>query len=149
MITPGDIQRRALRHYYEWLEGIAAGAADFVPLVIKRTGDVRTIDEGRLETMDEVVANSKSKKGYGYNVILDSPGPRSINQQSRIAAIEIETAADLLQFLDKNHEFEQYQRSLALIQSNAAISGMVYSKCTGDMSLRRNLALIVIRAAFF
>jgi hypothetical protein len=119
MITPDAINRRALAHYYDWLQAIAAHNPDFEALIIKKIGDKRTTDESRLANLDEIAANSKAKKGYGYDIRLDTAGPRSTNKQSRIGAIVFETGDDLLRFLGKNLEFEQFQQSLMLLQTEA------------------------------
>jgi len=119
MITPADIAQRALRHYNEWLKDLADRDAGFTPLVIKRTGDARTIDGERLENLDELVARSKATIGYGYRIVLDTPSQRSSNKQSRIKAIVFDTPDDLIRFIDRQEDFTAFQQSLALIQNEA------------------------------
>lgn len=114
MITTIDIRRKAEAHYRHWLAAIVQGNPAYEPLTIKRTGDQKKADE-RWEALSEIVNQSKEKMGFGYRIELEAPAPNSKNKQSRLRAIVFDTASDLLQFIEKTAEFDQFERDCALI----------------------------------
>lgn len=114
MITSTDIRRRAEAHYRQWLTAIAEGRPAYEPLTIKRTGDKKKDDE-RWETLSEIINQSKEKRGFGYRFDLEAPAPNSKNKQSRLRTIVFDTATDLLQFIEKTAELDQFKRNCALI----------------------------------
>ncbi len=114
MITTTDIRRKAEAHYLQWLAAIAGGNPGYEPLVIRRTGDRIRAGE-RWEALSEIVRQSKEKTGFGYRVELEAPAPGSKNKQSRLRAIVFDTAPDLLQYIGKTAELEQFSRDCALI----------------------------------
>jgi len=114
MITITDIRKKAEAHYRRWLTAIATGNTDYEPLIITRTGDQKKAEE-RYEALSEIINQSKEKAGWGYRVELEAPAPNSKNIQSRLRAIVFDTSADLLQFIEKTAELDQFQRDCALI----------------------------------
>lgn len=114
MITTTDIRKKAEAHYRQWLAAIARGNPAYEPLTIKRTGDQKKADE-RWEALSEIVNQSKEKTGYGYRIELETPAPNSKNKQSRLRAVVFDTASDLLQFIEKTAELDQFNRDCALI----------------------------------
>ena len=114
MITTKDIRRIAEAYYRQWLRDIAGGNPAYEPLTIKRTGDQKKTDE-RWEALSEIVHQSKEKIGYGYRIELEAPAPSSKNKQSRLRAIVFDTEADLLQFIQKTTELEQFKHDFAQI----------------------------------
>jgi hypothetical protein len=114
MITTKDIRRIAEAYYRQWLRDIAGGNPAYEPLTIKRTGDQKKTDE-RWEALSEIVHQSKEKIGYGYRIELEAPAPSSKNKQSRLRAIVFDTEADLLQFIQKTAELEQFKHDFAQI----------------------------------
>lgn len=114
MIKTSEIRKRAEEHYRQWLTAIAGGSPAYEPLTIKRTGDQKKADE-RWDALSEIVNQSKEKTGYGYRIELEAPAPNSKNKQSRLRAIVFDTATDLLQFIEKTAELDQFQRDCALI----------------------------------
>lgn len=114
MITTAAIRRKAEVHYRQWLSAIASGKPLYEPLTIKRTGDKKKAEE-RWEALSEIANQSKEKMGYGYRIELEAPAPNSKNKQSRLCAVVFDTASDLLQFIEKPAEFEQFNRDCALI----------------------------------
>jgi hypothetical protein len=114
MITTTDIRRRAEAHYRQWLTAIASGNPVYEPLTIKRTGDQKKADE-RWEALSEIINQGKEKKGFGYRIELEAPAPNSKNKQSRLRAVGFDTASDLLQFIEKTAEFDQFIGDCALI----------------------------------
>jgi hypothetical protein len=114
MITTTDIRRKAEAHYRQWLTAIARGNPAYEPLTIKRTGDQKKAYE-RWEALSEIVNHGKEKTGFGYRIELEAPAPNSKNKQSRLRAIVFDTATDLLQFVEKTAELDQFKRDCALI----------------------------------
>lgn len=114
MITTTDIRRKAEAHYRHWLTAIASGNPVYEPLTIKRTGDQKKADE-RWEALSEIINQGKEKTGFGYRIELEAPAPNSKNKQSRLSAIVFDTACDLLQFIEKTAELDQFKRDCALI----------------------------------
>lgn len=114
MITTTAIRKKAEAHYRQWLTAIAEGRPAYEPLTIKRTGDQKKADE-RWEALSEIINQSKEKTGFGYRVDLEAPAPNSKNKQSRLRAIVFDTAGDLLQYIEKTAEFEQFKRDYTLI----------------------------------
>jgi len=117
MITPAKIHKKALRHFYSWLEDIAEADAPYQALVIPGIGDSKDVNAERWDYLKELASNTKDKKGYGYRIVLEAPGARSAKQQSRIRAIVFDTENDLLQFTEQEESFRQFQESLALIRA--------------------------------
>ena len=117
MITPADIQKKALRYFYRWLEAIAEADAPYQAFVIPRIGDSKDVNAERWDYLKELASNAKDKKGFGYRIELEAPGARSAKQQSRIKAIVFDTENDLLQYTEQEESFRQFQESLALIRA--------------------------------
>jgi hypothetical protein len=120
MITPADIRKKAIRHYEQWLERIAQGQYDYIPLVITRTGDQKKADH-RWEKLKELFAQNKDSTGYGYRIELEPPAPNSKNKQSQVRSIHFDTAEDLLRYTDKREEFKQFEADCALIAAIPAL----------------------------
>lgn len=114
MITTTDIRRRAEVHYRQWLTAIASGSPAYEPLTIKRTGDQKNAND-RWEALSEIVTQCKEKTGFGYRIDLEAPAPNSKNKQSRLRAVVFDTPSDLLQFIEKTAELDQFKRDCALI----------------------------------
>lgn len=114
MITTTHIRKKAEAHYRQWLTAIAGGNPAYEPLIIKRTGDQKKADE-RWEALSEIINQGKEKKGFGYRIELEAPAPNSKNKQSRLRAIVFDTASDLLQFIEKTAEFDQFKSDYTLI----------------------------------
>jgi len=114
MITITDIRRRAEAHYRQWLTAIAKGDPAYEPLIINRTGDQKKAIE-RWEALSEIANQSKEKTGFGYRIELEAPAPNSKNKQSRLRTVVFDTASDLLQFIEKTAEYNQFERDCALI----------------------------------
>lgn len=114
MITTKDIRRRAEAHYRQWLTAIAKGEPAYEPLTLQRTGDQKKADE-RWEALSRIVNQSKEKTGFGYRIELEAPAPNSKNKQSRLRTIVFDTATDLLEFIGKSAELEQFKRDYAMI----------------------------------
>ena len=114
MITTTDIRKKAEAHYRQWLTAIARGNPAYEPLTIKRTGDQKKADE-RWEALSEIVNQGKEKTGFGYRIELEAPSPNSKNKQSRLRAVVFDTASDLLQFIEKTAEFDQFKSDYTLI----------------------------------
>lgn len=122
MITPTYILRATLRHYRKWLENISEGRPDYEPLIIKRTGDKKKPgDAERWDALTDIIGQSKAKIGYGYTLELEPPPLNSPNGQSRLRAVIFETAADLLQYLQKAEEFEQFKYDCAFLDAIPAL----------------------------
>lgn len=117
MITPADIQKKALRYFYRWLQDIAEADAPYQAFVIPRIGDSKDVNAERWDYLKELASNAKDKKGFGYRIELEAPGVRSAKQQSRIKAIVFDTQNDLLQYTEQEKSFRQFQESLALIRA--------------------------------
>ncbi len=121
MITTADIRKRAEAHYRQWLTAIAQGNPAYEPLTIKRTGDQKKAEE-RWEALSELVNQSKEKTGLGYRIELEAPPPNSKNKQSRLRAIVFDTAGDLLQFIEKTPELDNFKRNFALINGTPELA---------------------------
>lgn len=116
MITPAKIHKKALRHFYDWLQNIAEVDTPYQALIIPRIGDSKDVNAERWDYLKELASNAKDKKGFGYRIELEAPGARSAKQQSRIKAIVFDTQNDLLQYMEQEETFRQFQESLALIR---------------------------------
>ncbi len=120
MITPTDIHRKALHHFYQWLGRIAEGKPDYTALMISRVGDKKN-DTDRWDYLTEISNHSKTAIGYGYRLELEPPLPNSKNKQSRIRAIVFDTENDLLRYLEKEQEFKSFIAANALVKAIPAL----------------------------
>lgn len=115
MITVHEISRKMERLYEELLRTVAMGDQLSFPFRIradKKLSKHFTEWSGQLE---ELIANSSDRKGFGYSITYATINTREHGVQSIPEAILINTETDLLLYLGKQEEFACFKRNVALI----------------------------------
>ncbi len=113
MINPDQIKKKAEGQYKNVLRSHLTGETLF-PMYFP----IGTIPKDYLELRDAVtqlIAASKSKLGYGYQIDLESRKTQRYGNQSLPKRIYFETQKDYLKFIKREKEFIQYQTNADLI----------------------------------
>jgi hypothetical protein len=113
MITPDDIRQQAAQKYNDFLRSQIT-AVPFFPLEI-RFGKARANEDylALRQWVGQLLAGSKTERGFGYVVTLEARELRRYGRQSLPARITIESEADYLQLIDKAAEFGQWQTAVS------------------------------------
>lgn len=110
MLTPQQIQKKALRLYPDFLIASMQNE-DIFPLEIKGSKGRSTMPLSQLfPALQKLLRGAKGMLGYGYTVELKEVNTRHAGVQSMPKKIEFETQADYLKFLKKEQEFVEFQR---------------------------------------
>lgn len=116
MITPAEIKAKAGRKYRSFLESRIRGD-EFFPLDI-RFGKVQPSDD-YLEAqkwVQQLRAEAKESKGFGYAVKFDNWNSRRYGEQSVPERIWFEGAEDYLRYLGKTDEVRCFQQAAGKIR---------------------------------
>ena len=110
MLTPQQIQKKALRHYPDFLIASMKNENIF-PLEIKGSKGRSTMPLSQLfPALQKLLKGAKGMLGYGYTVELKEVNTRHAGVQSMPRKIYFETQTDYLQFLKKEEESVEFQR---------------------------------------
>jgi hypothetical protein len=116
MLTPDQIQRRALNRYPDFLRSLCAGESLF-PLTVFGAGLAKPrdflTDRAAIETLR---IESKERIGFGYEITWEERSFRRLGMQRIPAAVAFSTQDDYIRFLKKQAEVRQFQADHALIQ---------------------------------
>lgn len=112
MITPDEIRQVAARKYHTFLRASVLGEP-FFPLEI-RFGKVKASADYLVlrQWVGELLARSKSERGFGYQVSLEERELRRYGRQSLPARISIETETDYLRLIGKEAQFREWQTAV-------------------------------------
>ncbi|MEM1119537.1 MAG: DUF3322 domain-containing protein, partial [Bacteroidota bacterium] len=82
MISPADIQKKALRHYKAFLSAVVS-RTHFFPLHIKgNKGKANQPMEELFPALKRLLEGAKSKKGFGYTVTLKTVQTRHAGERT-------------------------------------------------------------------
>jgi len=110
MITPADIQKKALRQYKAFLSAILT-RTHFFPLHIKGNKGRPNLPMDELfPALKRLLDGAKSKKGYGYTVTLKTVQTRHAGEISMPDTIYFENVEDYVKFIDKEKEFLAFRK---------------------------------------
>jgi len=111
MISPLDIQKKALRHYKAFLTAVLT-RTPFFPLPIKgNKGKASQPMEELFPALKRLLEGSKSKKGFGYTVTLKTVQTRHAGEMSMPDEIYFENVEDYVKFIDKEQEFLAFRKA--------------------------------------
>ena len=115
MLTPEQIQRRALNRYPEYLRSICTGA-QFFPLTVFGAGLAKpndfSADRAAIEALRD---RSKEHAGFGYEISWEERNFRRLGTQRIPNTVFFPSRTDYLRFIDKEAEALQFQSDYALI----------------------------------
>jgi hypothetical protein len=115
MITPKEIKDKAERKYISFLQSLAENRS-FEKLVIR--GDKSYTKSSLTEfekEIQQIVSQSKEKKGYGYTLEFQQIKTKSLGIQDLPISIFFDTEKDFLRFLGKEKEVELFKTSVEII----------------------------------
>ena len=116
MLTPADIQKKALRQYKAFLSAVLKREHLF-PLYIKgNKGKASTPLEELYPALRRLLEGAKNKKGYGYTVTLKTVSTRHAGDISMPDDIFFENVEDYLKYIDKEKEFLAFRDVAMLTQ---------------------------------
>ncbi len=114
MITASEIKKKAEKRYIAHLSSVVRGEA-FEKWVIacdkKPSEDLQAYQKEH----DDIFAASKDVKGYGYQIEWQTVHKKSIGVQDIPALIYFESETDLLRFLRKETEVNQFRKDVARV----------------------------------
>ncbi|MFN8206180.1 MAG: DUF2220 family protein [Bacteroidales bacterium] len=115
MITPKEIKDKAERKYFSFLQLLVENRS-FEKLVIR--GD-KSYTKSSLsefeEEIQQIVSQSKEKKGYGYTLEFQQIKTKLLGIQDLPISIFFDTEKDFLKFLSKEKEAELFKTSVVKI----------------------------------
>lgn len=115
MITPAEIVLKARRLYLPFLRSWVQGEKFFPrrlpagPLLISNYAQLR-------EGVQQLIAQSKERRGYGYTIELEVYRTRKYEPQTLPRRVVIETEQDFLRLIAKEQEFTNFEEDVALIR---------------------------------
>jgi hypothetical protein len=114
MISPGDIRKQAARWWPEVLRSFQNGKSYF-PRDLSRIGKVKPAEQLRAferirQAQDALLAQSKSRLGYGYTLHWVERQSRSVGRNRFIDKISFETLEDYLRFLGRQQTWAHYRQ---------------------------------------
>ena len=110
MISPADIQKKALRHYKAFLTAVLT-RTHFFPLPIKgNKGKANQPMDQLFPALKRLLEGAKSKKGFGYTVTLKTVQTRHAGEMSMPDEIYFENVEDYVKFIEKEQEFLAFRK---------------------------------------
>lgn len=110
MITPADIQKKALRQYKPFLTAVLK-REHFFPLHIKgNKGKANQPMEQLFPALKRLLEGAKNKKGFGYTVTLKTVQTRHAGEISMPDDIYFENVEDYVKFIEKEKEFLAFRK---------------------------------------
>ncbi len=110
MISPQDIQKKALRHYKAFLTAVLT-RTHFFPLHIKgNKGKANQPMDVLFPALKRLLEGAKNKKGYGYTVTLKAVKTRHAGEISMPDEIYFENVEDYVKFIEKEKEFLAFRK---------------------------------------
>lgn len=109
MITSQEIKRKTERKYISFLQKLVEGIP-FSKLVIR--GDKsysKSSLPGFEKEIQEIVSQSKEKKGFGYTLEFQTVRTKYLGTQDLPVSIYFDTETDFLRFLGKEKEVESFR----------------------------------------
>ena len=115
MITPKEIKVKAERKYISFLQSLVENRS-FEKLVIRgdKSYTKSSLSEFEKE-IQQIVSQSKEKKGYGYTLEFQQIKTKSLGIQDLPISIFFDTEKDFLKFLGKEKEVELFKTSVEII----------------------------------
>lgn len=115
MITPKEIKDKAERKYISFLQSLVENRS-FEKLVIRgdKSYTKSSLSEFEKE-IQQIVSQSKEKKGYGYTLEFQQIKTKSLGIQDLPISIFFDTEKDFLNFLGKKKEVELFNTSVETI----------------------------------
>lgn len=117
MIQPEDIRRKAIRLYPGFLQAWLEGGPDGFPRIIagrkKPDHDVAKAAQ-QIQCLRE---DSKEVLGYGYSVTWRKINSRQHGRNWFPTEISFETSNDLIRYIKKNRDFDQFRDVVGQIRS--------------------------------
>ena len=110
MITPQNIEKKALRHYKAFLTAVLT-RTHFFPLSIKgNKGKANQPMDVLFPALKRLLEGAKNKKGYGYTVTLKAVQTRHAGEISMPDEIYFENVEDYVKFIEKEQEFLAFRK---------------------------------------
>ncbi|EJW91975.1 hypothetical protein EVA_19929 [gut metagenome] len=111
MISPSEIKNKAEKIYLKYLRNIAAGIP-FEKIVIPCDKKPSKDFEKYRKEHDELHASSREIRGYGYSVTWENVNHKTLGRQALPREIAFITESDLLKFVRKEKEVQQFKKDL-------------------------------------
>lgn len=114
MIKASEIKSKAEKRYFKYLQDLVAGTP-FERIVIpcdKKPSD--NFATYQLELKD-IRNASKEKRGYGYSISWQTVKHKTLGTQDLPKEIAFDTEADLLKFIRKEAEVQQFRKDIGSI----------------------------------
>lgn len=114
MISPSEIKSKAEKLYPKYLQNIAAGIP-FEKIVMPCDKRPSKDFEKYRKEHDELHAASREMRGYGYSVSWKNVNHKTLGRQALPQEIAFITESDLLKFVRKEKEVQQFRKDLDAI----------------------------------
>lgn len=115
MITPKEIKNKAERKYISFLQSLVQNKP-FEKLEIRGDKSFTKTSLSEFEKeIQQVVGQSKEKKGYGYTLEFQQVKTKSLGIQDLPISIYFDTEKDFSKFLVKEKEVELFKKSVEII----------------------------------
>lgn len=114
MISASEIKNKALKKYIQYLQNLVAGIP-FERIVIPC--DKKPSNDFEIWQMEQkdITASSKEKRGYGYSIKWQTVNHKKLGRQGLPLEISFDTEEDLLKFIRKETEVQQFKKDIATL----------------------------------
>ncbi|MDR1762003.1 MAG: DUF3322 domain-containing protein, partial [Bacteroidales bacterium] len=116
MITASEIRKKSENIYVEYLKSVVAEEAFFPKLIRSNKSVSSDFDEMRKE-LEEVIKDSKDRKGFGYTITYNQINTRKHGTQSLPEEISFQSETDFLKYLHKEREIHDFREDCKLVLS--------------------------------
>lgn len=121
MITPREIEEKAIRKFKSYLVSVIDGTSIF-PLFIVANKKGSPDFSVRHKELEQLIGKSKERLGFGYSLQYKTVNTRKHGIQDEIEAICFNTEEDYIQFLNKQDAIVSYKNQLQwLLQWRPAV----------------------------
>ncbi|MEM8505756.1 MAG: Wadjet anti-phage system protein JetD domain-containing protein [Cyanobacteria bacterium P01_D01_bin.1] len=116
MISPEQIKKKAQRQYKDFLRATITGEC-FFPIDVPVGRPPKAYPDLH-KAITELIDGSKSKQGFGYELVLETKNTHKYGLQSLPQQISIESESDYLKLIEQEQTFADFKADVALIQSS-------------------------------
>jgi hypothetical protein len=116
MITASEIKKKSENIYVKYLKSVVSREL-FFPKIIRSDKSVSSDFNEMRKELEEVIKESKDRKGFGYTITYNQVNTRKHGIQSLPGKISFQTEADFLKYLHREKEVKDFREDCKLILS--------------------------------
>lgn len=122
MATSSEIRSSAKKKWKDFLVYLSSSylsstPTKFFPWFYRGTKESKSDSySSKYNTINELIANSKEKIGYGYTLVFDIANTRLYGEQSKIREIRIDSPSDYAKLIGKENEYDNFLKAISQLK---------------------------------